>query len=201
MLLKIAFAALTFLMLACVIVIAVSCYFNIDLPANLAYNRALGSKVTMLYDAGSIYDFYNRTEELRLAIETEFTGHNTSKLYANWLPWDQIPENTVTENLRWVSGFELRCWKYYDEQLAIENGSKSIMYPFSTWEQQTIQGLRNESKRAGGVVWAAEGAWYQVHASGYYMLHHQFWYFGLWDVICLICYVLMVVFVICAIGI
>ena len=197
---KIGFAALMVLMLTCLIVIPAYCYFNIDLPANLAYNRALGSKVAMLYDAGSIYDFYNRTHELKQALENEFADYNTNSLYANWLPWDQIPENTVAENIRWVSTFETRCCRYYDEQLAIENGSKTIMYPFSTWEQATIQGLRNESKRAGGVVWTAEGAWYQVYASGYYMLHHQFWYFGLWDVIWLICLVLMVVFAICAIA-
>ena len=188
------FVTLAALMIVLVIAIPVYFYFNVELPSQIAYGRALGSKVTMLYDAGGIYDFYNRTKELRIAMEAEFAGLDTTTVHADWRPWNQVPENTVAENIRWVGSFEERCKYNYEDMLAIKNGSKTILTPYGAWEQQTIEGMRNESKRAGGVVWATYGAWYQVHQPYCFWLHNALWYFGWFDLLWGLCLILAIIF-------
>ena len=189
------FAALTILMIALVVIIPVYFYFNVELPSQIAYSKALGSKVTMLYDAGSIYEFYNRTKELRMAMEAEFAGLDPATIHADWLPWNQVPENTVAENIRWVVGFEERCKYNYEDMLAIKNGSKTLLTPYGAWEQQTIEGMRNESKRAGGITWAVYGAWHQVHQPYCFWLHNALWWFGWFDLLWVVFLILAILFV------
>ena len=189
------FAALCIIMIALTIIIPLDFYFTVELPAQVAYSNALGSKITMLYDAGSIADFYNRSHELRVAMEAEFAGYNTSKLHMNWMPWDQTNENTVAENIRWVRDFEEgRCLNNYQDLLAIKNGTKTILTPYGAWEQQTVEGMRNESKRTGGVAWAVYGAWFQVYQPYCFWLHNALWWFGWFDVLWVICVALAVIF-------
>ena len=193
-------ASLTLLMIVLLIVIPIYFYFNVELPSQIAYGKALGSKVTMLYDASSVYDFYNRTKELRIAIEAEFAGLDLATIHVDWLPWNQVPENTVAENVRWVAGFEERCKYNYEDMLAIKNSSKTILMPYGSWEQQTIEGMRNESKRAGGVVWAVQGAWYQVHQPYCFWLHNALWWFGWFDLLWIVCLILAIVFALVTIA-
>jgi Flp pilus assembly protein TadB len=46
------------------------------------------------------------------------------------------------------------------EKEQILAGNKTLLVPYNTWYQQTLDSFRNESKREGGLDWAINGTWY-----------------------------------------
>jgi len=84
--------------------------------------------------------------------------------------WEQNYENSLAANQDYFTSLIDRLDQTIKEKEQIIAGNKTIMVPYNSWYQQTLDGFRNESKREGGLDWAINGAWYLSFAPTAYWL-------------------------------
>lgn len=133
---------------------------GISLPANAQYNRIFKSKDTMLMDQATFEGMKVQLDLLWNQMNTTFSGYNFEFTYNNPWYWLQTYDNSLKAQEDYFRQLRSR----FDEAIAEKNvilaGNKTILGPYSQWYQQTLDSLRAEMKREGGVTWVIFGAWY-----------------------------------------
>ena len=163
--------------------------FVFNVPADLAFANKFGSRYEMALDQADFVQMKNGIVKIWEAMNTTWASDNYinddgvwqwEKVYNTWWYGDQTYVNSLAATNSYFQGLVPRIEETIVEKEMIKNGSKDIAIPYSSWEQQTIQNFRNETKRAGGLLWVIRDAWYMRFASV-----TAFWpiYFGIPEII------------------
>jgi len=155
--------------------IALPCYaiFGISLPVISTYNKLFGSHVTMAYDQATFEGMRTQVIAVWNQMNKTFADFDYIQTYNTPWYWEQNYENSLAANQDYFISLIDRLDQTIKEKEQILAGNKTIMVPYNSWYQQTLEGFRNESKREGGLDWAINGAWYLSFAPVAYWL----WWF------------------------
>ena len=147
------------LLIGC-IVLPILAVFGIWLPSVASYNRLFGSHVTMAYDQATFEGMQVQVLAVWGQMNKTFADYDFSTTYNTPWYWAQNYENTLAANRDYFGSLVDRLNETIKEKEQILAGNKTIMVPYNSWYQQTLEGFRNESKREGGLDWAINGAWF-----------------------------------------
>jgi hypothetical protein len=142
------------------IALPVFALFGIYLPSIAQYNRLFGSHVTMAYDQATFEGMQTQVLAVWGQMNKTFADYDFATTYNTPWYWEQNYENSLVANRDYFRSLVDRLNQTIKEKEQILAGNKTIMVPYNSWYQQTLEGFRNESKREGGLDWAINGAWY-----------------------------------------
>jgi len=148
------------LLVVCCIVLPVWAIFGIYLPAIATYNRTFGSHVTMAYDQATFEGMSTQVMAVWTQMNKTFADFDYIHTYNSPWYWDQNYENSLAANQDYFRSLIDRLNQTINEKEQILAGNKTVLVPYNTWYQQTLEGFRNESKCEGGLDWAINGAWF-----------------------------------------
>lgn len=163
------------LMLICCIILPVFALFGIYLPSIAQYNKLFGSHVTMAYDQATFEGMQAQVLVVWSQMNKTFADYDFATTYNTPWYWEQNYENSLAANRDYFGSLIDRLNQTIKEKEQILAGNKTIMVPYNSWYQQTLEGFRNESKREGGLDWAINGAWFLSFAPTAYWLGWWFW--------------------------
>lgn len=147
----------------------------IKLPADVEYNKKFGSHVTMAIDQASFEGIKEQILILWKNMNDTFGTENLENIYNSPWFWDQTYDNSLKAQEDYFRRLVNRIDDQIKEQQAIINGNRTIIVPYNQWYQQSLDSLRTELNRAGGLDWALKGAWYLKCAPAAYWL--MYWDF------------------------
>jgi len=139
-------------------------YAAFNFPADIAFAKKFGSRTEMALDQADFVQMRDGIITVWNEMNKTWQGENYEEIYSSWWPGDQTHVNTLAAQNEYFQSLTRRLNQTIDEKNSILNGTKTIMIPYSQWEQQTLEGFRNESKRAGGLLWVIRDAWYMRYA-------------------------------------
>jgi len=144
--------------------------FGIYLPSIAQYNKLFGSHVTMAYDQATFEGMQTQVLAVWGQMNKTFTDYDFATTYNTPWYWEQNYENSLAANRDYFGSLVDRLNQTIKEKEQILAGNKTILVPYTSWYQQTLEGFRNESKREGGLDWAINGAWFLSFAPTAYWL-------------------------------
>ena len=151
------------------IAIPVISVFTIYLPAQAQYNRLFGGHVTMAMDQATFEGIEDQINTVWNQMNTTFNGYNYSTTYSSPWYWEQNYENSLAAQQDYFHQLTNRIHSYKQayQQMAMNNTNPILV---EDWYDKSIQNLRTEMQREGGLDWAIKGAWYLTHAPATYWL-------------------------------
>jgi hypothetical protein len=143
--------------------------FTVYLPAQAQYNRLFGGHVTMAMDQATLEGIEDQINVVWSQMNTTFTGYDYATSYSSPWYWEQNYENSLAAQQDYFKQLtnRINSYKIAYQQMA-QNNTNPILV--EDWYDKSIQNLRNEMYREGGLDWAIRGTWYLNHAPAAYWL-------------------------------
>jgi len=159
-------AALLIILLAAIPIIAV---FTVYLPATAQYNRLFAGHVTMAMDQATFEGIEDQINIIWNQMNATFSGCDYNTTYSSPWYWEQNYENTLTAQQDYIRQIvnRINSYKLAYQQMA-QNNTNPILV--EDWYDKSINNLRTEMQREGGLDWAIKGAWYLNYAPAAYWL-------------------------------
>jgi hypothetical protein len=143
--------------------------FAIYLPATAQYNRLFGAHVTMAMDQATFEGIEDQINTVWNQMNTTFTGYDYTTTYSSPWYWEQNYENSLAAQQDYFTQINRRInsYKLAYQQMA-QNNTNPILV--EDWYDKSINNLRTEMQREGGLDWAIKGTWYLTYAPMAYWL-------------------------------
>jgi uncharacterized membrane protein len=143
--------------------------FTVWLPAQAQYNRLFGGHVTMAMDQATFEGIEDQIDIIWTQMNTTFSGSDYSATYSSPWYWEQNYENSLAAQQDYFRQIERRIDSY---QVAYAQMAQNNTNPIlvEDWYDKSIQNLRNEMQREGGLDWAIRGTWFLNRAPAAYWL-------------------------------
>jgi len=151
------------------IVIPITAVFAIYLPSTAQYNRLFAGHVTMAMDQATFEGIEDQINVIWKQMNTTFKGYDYNTTYSSPWYWEQNYENTLAaqqDYLRQIIN-RINSYKIAYAQMARNNTNPILV---EDWYDKSINNLRIEMQREGGLDWAIRGAWYLSFAPAAYWL-------------------------------
>ena len=157
------------LLVILLIAIPIIAVFAVYLPATARYNRLFGAHVTMSMDQATFEGIEDQINVIWTQMNTTFNGYDYASTYSSPWYWEQNYENSLTAQQDYFKQVTRRINSYKQayQQMALNNTNPILV---EDWYDKSINNLRNEMQREGGLDWAIRGAWFLNYASAAYWL-------------------------------
>lgn len=146
--------------------------FAVVFPVDAKWNKDFESHATMAKDQATFEGMEDQIQVLWGNMNTSFKGKNLNETYSTWWYPDQTYDNSLGAQRDYFAQLLKSIQRYkqtYSKMLA--NGTTPTM--LEDWYYKSIQNLRNEMNREGGLCWALKDAWYyNLHPTNYWL---PFW--------------------------
>ena len=151
------------------IAIPIIAVFTIHLPATARYNRLFGGHVTMAMDQATFEGIEDQINIIWNQMNATFSGYDYNTTYSSPWYWEQNYENTLAAQQDYFRQIvnRINSYKIAYQQIA-QNNTNPILV--EDWYDKSINNLRTEMRREGGLDWAIKGAWYLNNAPAAYWL-------------------------------
>jgi hypothetical protein len=151
------------------IAVPVIAVFTVQLPAQAQYNRLFGGHVTMAMDQATFEGIEDQINVVWTQMNTTFTGYDYNTSYSSPWYWEQNYENSLAAQQDYFKQIvnRIASYKLAYAQMALNNTSPILV---EDWYDKSINNLRTEMMREGGLDWAIRGAWYLNQAPMAYWL-------------------------------
>jgi hypothetical protein len=151
------------------IAVPVIAVFTVQLPAQAQYNRLFGGHVTMAMDQATFEGIEDQINVVWTQMNTTFAGYDYNTSYSSPWYWEQNYENSLAAQQDYFNQINRRIasYKLAYAQMA-QNNTNPILV--EDWYDKSIQNLRTEMQREGGLDWAIKGTWYLNNAPAAYWL-------------------------------
>jgi tetrahydromethanopterin S-methyltransferase subunit B len=158
------FGKIAGVMLVIASILTIVLIFGVNIPANIQYNQAFGSDVTMatqgattLTGQDSIQFYVNN---IWAKMNTTFNTNNFANIYNSPWPWGQLPENSMAKQNSYLNSLNNSITQRQKMvETAIEKGNY-LVDPV----QSAINQTRSEMNSYGGLDWVLHDAWYLQNA-------------------------------------
>lgn len=160
---------LILLLIILLIIIPIFAVFAVWLPATAQYNRLFGGHVTMALDQATFDGVEDQINIVWTQMNTTFTGYDYTTSYSSPWYWEQNYENSLAaqqDYFRQITN-RINSYKQAYHQMSLNNTNPILV---EDWYDKSIQNLRTEMNREGGLDWAIKGAWYLNNAAAAYWL-------------------------------
>jgi hypothetical protein len=143
--------------------------FTVQLPVQAQYNRLFGGHVTMAMDQATFEGIEDQINVIWTQMNTTFSGYDYNTSYSSPWYWEQNYENSLAAQQDYFTQINSRInsYKRAYAQMA-QNNTNPILV--EDWYDKSIQNLRTEMQREGGLDWAIKGTWYLNNAPAAYWL-------------------------------
>lgn len=143
--------------------------FAVYLPAAAQYNRLFAAHVTMAMDQATFEGIEDQINTLWTQMNTTFNDYDYNTTYSSPWYWEQNYENSLAAQQDYIHQITRRIDQYQTayQQMA-QNNTNPILV--EDWYDKSINNLRKEMQREGGLDWAIKGAWYLNYAPTAYWL-------------------------------
>lgn len=152
------------------IAIPIGVYLTVVMPVDAKWNRDFESHATMAKDQATFEGMEDQIQILWDKMNTTFKGRNLNETYSTWWYPDQTYDNSLGAQRDYFDQLLKSIARYkatYAKMLS--NSSQQTM--LDDWYYKSIQNLRNEMNREGGLCWALKDAWYyNLHPDNYWLL-------------------------------
>lgn len=146
------------LLIALAIIVPIGLFVGIVIPANWEYNKKFGSHVVMAKDQATFSGMIEQVGILWDNMNTTFTGRNFNETYNSPWYWDWTYDNSLGAQRDYFKHLMERLNNYQMQyQFLLKNNSNPIY--INDWYDKSVQNMRNEMNRAGGLDWALKDAW------------------------------------------
>lgn len=151
------------------IAVPVVAVFAVYLPAKAQYNRLFGGHVTMAVDQATFEGIEDQINTIWNQMNTTFQGYDYATTYSSPWYWEQNYENSLAAQQDYFRQIDRRIASY---KLSYQQMSRNDTNPIlvEDWYDKSINNLRVEMEREGGLDWAINGAWYLNFAPAAYWL-------------------------------
>ena len=151
------------------IVIPIIAVFTVQLPAAAQYNRLFAGHVTMAMDQATFEGIEDQITVIWTQMNVTFNGKDYTSTYSSPWYWEQNYENTLAAQQDYFTQINRRINSY---KLAYQQMSQNNTNPIlvEDWYDKSINNLRTEMQREGGLDWAIKGTWYLTYAPMAYWL-------------------------------
>jgi hypothetical protein len=162
-------------------VIPVFCNFVVAVPVDTKFNQLFKGQAIMLDDMATFEGMKQQLKRIRDHTEQEFAGFDPQNTFDTPWYWGFTYDRSLQAQYDYYTQLDTRFDEAIFEKNQILSGEKVILSPYAQWYQETLESLRDEIRREGGILWVTEHAWY-LHK--YPVVYWFGWiYIGLW-VIC-----------------
>jgi hypothetical protein len=151
------------------IAIPIIAVFVVQLPAQARYNRLFGGHVTMAQDQATFEGIEDQINTVWTQMNTTFTGYNYAETFNSPWYWEQNYENSLAAQQDYFKQITRRIDSYQlaYEKMALNNTNPILV---EDWYDKSINNLRTEMQREGGLDWAIKGTWLLTYAPAAYWL-------------------------------
>ena len=151
------------------VAIPVFAVFAVQLPATAQYNRLFGGHVTMAMDQATFEGIKDQIDTIWNQMNTTFNGYDYTSTYSSPWYWEQNYENSLAAQQDYFKQLIRRIDSYQlaYQKMALNNTNPILV---EDWYDKSINNLRNEMQREGGLDWAIKGTWYLTQAPAAYWL-------------------------------
>ncbi|MEM4704310.1 MAG: hypothetical protein QXJ02_04505 [Candidatus Bathyarchaeia archaeon] len=152
-----------------IIAIPAAAILAIWLPAQAQYNRLFGGHVTMALDQATFEGIEDQINVIWAQMNSTFSGYDFNTTYCSPWYWEQNYENSLAAQQDYFRQLIRRIDSY---QAAYAQMSQNNTNPIlvEDWYDKSINNLRSEMRREGGLDWAIRGAWFLNYAPLAYWL-------------------------------
>jgi len=152
-----------------IIITPIVAVFAVYLPAQARYNRLFGAHVTMAMDQATFEGIEDQINTVWQQMNATFNGYDYTTTYSSPWYWEQNYENSLAAQQDYFKQITRRIDSYQlaYTQMALNNTNPILV---EDWYDKSINNLRTEMQREGGLDWAIKGAWYLNHAPAAYWL-------------------------------
>jgi len=156
-------------LIALLIAIPIVAVFVVQLPAMAQYNRLFGGHVTMAMDQATFEGIEDQINIIWSQMNTTFKDFDYNQTYSSPWYWEQNYENSLAAQQDYFTQINRRMnsYKLAYQQMALNNTNPILV---EDWYDKSINNLRTEMQREGGLDWAIKGAWYITYAPAAYWL-------------------------------
>jgi hypothetical protein len=151
------------------IMIPIIAVFAVYLPAAAQYNRLFGAHVTMAMDQATFEGIEDQISTLWTQMNTTFNDYDYDATYSSPWYWEQNYENSLAAQQDYIHQITRRIDQYQTayQQMALNNTNPILV---EDWYDKSINNLRTEVQREGGLDWAIKGTWLLTYAPAAYWL-------------------------------
>ena len=151
------------------IAVPIASVFAVYLPAAAQYNRLFGGHITMAMDQATFEGIEDQINTVWLQMNTTFSGYDYAQTYSSPWYWEQNYENSLAAQQDYLKQITRRIDSYQlaYHQMALNNTNPILV---EDWYDKSINNLRTEMQREGGLDWAIKGTWYLNNAPAAYWL-------------------------------
>ena len=142
------------------IIVSLTFWIGVCLPADKQYNVIFRSKAVMLLDQASFEGMQTQLELLWTQMNITFTGSDLNEVYNTPWYWEQTYDNSLKAQEDYFRQLNRRFTEVISEKNSILSGNRTVIGGYSQWYQQTLESLRSEMSREGGITWVIRDAWY-----------------------------------------
>jgi hypothetical protein len=123
----------------------------------------------MAYDQATFEGVEDQITIVWDQMNTTFNGFDYTSTYSSPWYWEQNYENSLAAQQDYLRQITRRIDQYQDayEQIALNNTNPILV---EDWYDKSVNNLRSEMQREGGLDWAIRGAWYLTYAQAAYWL-------------------------------
>lgn len=114
----------------------------------------------MLMDQATFEGMKAQLIQLWQQMNTTFKDYSFDETFNTPWYWQQTYENSLRAQVDYFRQLMFRFDEAITEKNSILAGNKTLLGPYSQWYQQTLESLRTEMKREGGITWVIKDAWY-----------------------------------------
>jgi hypothetical protein len=157
------------ILIALLIAIPIAAVFVVQLPATAQYNRLFGGHVTMAMDQATFEGIEDQINIIWSQMNATFKDFDYNQTYSSPWYWEQNYENSLAAQQDYFTQINRRMnsYKLAYQQMA-QNNTNPILV--EDWYDKSINNLRTEMQREGGLDWAIRGAWFITYAPAAYWL-------------------------------
>lgn len=132
-------------------------FFGTVLPVRVQYQREYGAYINMAYTQATFESIKNEVRVVWAKMNTTFAGDDFDHTYNTLLYWNQNYENSLRAQNNYLSALDDRIDSYIEQYDLLKASAGSSM--LADWYDVSINNLRQEMRRDGGLDWVISGAW------------------------------------------
>jgi hypothetical protein len=140
------------------VVMCIVLWLVISLPATAEYNKLFASHVTMAYDQATFDGIRTQVNIVWTQMNTSFAGDDFSTTYNTPWYWNQNYDNSLSAQQDYFKQLNDRI-DLYESTYNLQRLNNTQPTLLTDWYDKSIQNLRVEMDREGGLDWAIHDAW------------------------------------------
>lgn len=149
----------------------IAAHFVIAVPVGATYNRLFRSNAIMLDDMATFEGMQTQLNKLQRVTESAFVGLDPNETFDTPWYWDFTYDHSLQAQYDYYNQLNVRFDEAILEKNQILTGEKVILSPYAQWYQETLESLRDEIRREGGILWVTKNAWFLYnHPIAYWLI-------------------------------